>query len=253
MHKTRTDLKNLFPLGFKIERIKEPGSYYIAGNGSKSGTLHATENNQSPSDWPDASHPNPYSCEWPLLRYFSSCQGEQSVPSPLIQRFPASKQWCQPPASALPSRQESHRPLGSRNNPCGWSWQPWTSCSPCNKGVMQVHKFQLLTALERDFWIELSAVIALAVGPPRHFSNKSDTWVVASTGTAWFMLTTLNGPTEICFTDGMAIETNWEVNTMMAVLCTGNLSVLILDFLDGCIGPWQPWPPDTAEQDLFFI
>jgi len=48
------------------------------------------------------------------------------------------------------------------------------------------------------------------------------------------MLATLNCPTEICFTDGMVIETNWEVNTMMAVLCIGNLSVLILDFLDGC-------------------
>lgn len=102
---------------------------------------------------------------------------------------------------------------------------------------MQVHKFQLLTALERDFWIVLSVVISLAVGPPRHLSNKSDTWVVAFTGMGWFMLATLNCPTEICFTDGMVIETNWEVNMMMAVLCIGNLSVLILDFLDGCVGP----------------
>lgn len=51
----------------------------------------------------------------------------------------------------------------------------------------------------------------------------------------------------------MAIETNWEVNMMMAVLCIGNLSVLILDFLDGCVGPWQPWPLDIAEQIFLFF
>lgn len=101
---------------------------------------------------------------------------------------------------------------------------------------MQVHKFQLLTALERNFWIILSAVISLAVGPFMHFSNKIGTWVMAFTQTAWFMPWTLKYPTEICFTDGMVIETNWKVNTMMAVLCIGNLSILILDILDGCVG-----------------
>lgn len=44
---------------------------------------------QSLSDWPQALDPNPYPLTSLLLRYFSSCQGEQFVPLPLIQHVPS--------------------------------------------------------------------------------------------------------------------------------------------------------------------
>lgn len=52
----------------------------------------AKENNLGLSDWPEPMHSNPYSFKQILLRYFSSWQRQQFVPSPLIQHFPASKQ-----------------------------------------------------------------------------------------------------------------------------------------------------------------